>query len=192
MNMTVQTDSLKMMKIYFVTIVRQIFCLTMVISLLVLRNNENDNVANFCGLIKVFILVVNCVYLIRHIIKNSAYELSCGTWMFTCIVDACFSLQILISVLFHFQDFIENSIIVFNIYLMLYLSFDTMLNLIVLLLTVMSVKPYSIRNDETLKLVSNDNSSKEIGNNFQDVRCSFASSGQNPCKGEVVVSPSLS
>lgn len=160
MNMSVQTENLKMLKIYFVTIVRQIFCLIMVISLLVLRNNENDNVANFCGSIKIFILIMNCVYLIRHIIKNSTYELSCGTWIATCIVDACFSLQILISVLFHFQDFIESSIIVFDIYLMLYLSFDTMINLVVLLLTVMSAKPYSIRNDETLKLVSNNDSSK--------------------------------
>ena len=158
MNMSVQTENLKMLKIYFVTIVRQMFCLTMMISLLVLRNNENDNVANLCGLIKIFVFVMNCVHLIRHIIENSTYELSCGTWIATCIVDACFSLQILISVLFHLQDFNENSILVFNIYLMLYLSFETMLNLIVLLLTVMSVKPYSIGNDETLKLVRNDNS----------------------------------
>ena len=123
------------------------------------------NTCKSSDLLKIFIFVMNCVYLIRHIIKNSTYELSCGTWIATCIVDACFSLQILISVLFHLQDFNENSILVFNMYLMLYLSFDTMLNLIVLLLTVKSINPYSIRNDETLELVRNDDSSKMSNRN---------------------------
>ena len=162
MNVSVQTEDIKMFKIYFVTIVRQFFSLIMMVSLLVLRNNKNDDVTNFCGLVKLFIFILNCVYLIRHIINDSIMKPCNGIWIASCIVDSCFSIQMLISVLFHFQDFDGNSIIVLNIYLMLYLLLDTMFNLIVILLTVMSVN--FVMNDGALKLATIINNSSKVKN----------------------------
>ena len=129
-----------MKKIFILTIIREFLCLIIVFSLLILRNDSNDMVTVLCGLIKLFILLWNGAYIIKYIKKNSAETSSIGLWMVCCVVDACFSLQILISVLFHFQNSIEKSIILLNIYVMVYVSFDTMISLLLLLVIVIDLK----------------------------------------------------
>ena len=151
--MSVQIENFKMLKLIILTIVRQIFSLIIVFSLLVLRNDVNDIITDFCGLIKIMIFIWNCINLIKRFVTNLDKNSSFGTWIISCIVDACFSLQMLISVVFHFQDFIENLIMELNINLILYLLFDTIINLILLLLIVLSLKTYTVLIDEASKLI---------------------------------------
>ena len=154
-----------MLKLIILTIVRQFFSLIIVFSLLVLRNDVNDIIPDFCGLIKIVIFIWNCINLIKRFVTNLDKSLSFGTWIVSCIVDACFSLQMLISVVFHFQDFIENSIMELNINLILYLLFDTIINLIHLLLIVLSIKPYTVITDEPSRSFKHINTLGELREN---------------------------
>ena len=132
----------KVTRIYFLTIIRQVLNIIIVGSLLILRNQADDVVTSLCVLIKIFLLLWNCVYAFKHVNKHSEEIIDFGRWMISCIVDGCFSIQILISILFHFQDSIESSTRLLDIYLMLYLLFDTMVNLIFLLLMATSFISY--------------------------------------------------
>ena len=140
----------KVTKIYFLTIIRQVFSIIIVCSLLILRNQADDVVTSLCVLIKILLLLWNCGYANKHVNQHSEEIIVFGRWIISCIVDGCFSIQILISISFHFQDSIENSTRSLDIYLMIYLLFDTMVNLIFILLMATSLISYLTKENVNL------------------------------------------
>ena len=137
-------------RVYILTIIRQVFSIIIVGSLLILRNNADDVVTSLCVLIKILLLLWNCGYAYKHVNQHSEEIIVFGRWIISCIVDGCFSIQILISILFHFQDSIENSTRSLDIYLMIYLLFDTMVNLIFILLMATSLISYLTKENMNL------------------------------------------
>ena len=111
--------------------------------------------------------MLSIVYAFEHVNKHSEEIIDFGRWIISCIVDACFSIQILISILFHFQDSIENSTRLLEIYLMLYLLSDTMVNLIFLLLMVTSFISYFTKDNMNVVKAINSSTQQMLINNIK-------------------------
>ena len=125
-------------KIFALTLTRQIISFVIFIPLIILRNDLDDIVTFLCCFVKILILFANCGLLIK---KNKSKCHLLGLWIISCVMDSCFSMQMLISIIFHSEDFHEdNSILLYNFYLMVYIIFDTIMNMFLVLLIVIAIK----------------------------------------------------
>ena len=128
-------------KFLVVTIIRELVSLSIIISLILLRNNSDDIVTFVCGFVKFLILSVNFYFLLQRTKKSQPRR-----WLLSCVLDACFSMQMLISVIFHSYDVskIQESHVVSGFgetyYLMISIVVDTILNLNTILLFGLGVK----------------------------------------------------
>ena len=122
-------------KFIVVTLIRELVSLSIIILLILLRNNSDDIVTFVCGFVKLLILSTNIVFLLQRTKKSQPRR-----WLLSCVLDACFSMQMLISVIFHSYDAskIQESHAVSGFgetyYLMISIIVDTILNLNIILL----------------------------------------------------------
>ena len=122
-------------KFLVVTLIRESVSLSIIVLLILLKNNTDDIVTFFCGFVKFLILSANFYFLVQRTTKNQPRR-----WLICCILDACFSMQMLISVIFHSYDVskIRESYAVSDFgktyYLMISIIVDTLLNLNTILL----------------------------------------------------------
>ena len=122
-------------KFLVVTIIRELVSFSITILLISLRNNSDDIVTFVCGFVKFLILSANFYFLLQRTKKSQPRR-----WLLSCVLDACFSMQMLISVIFHSYDVskIQESHVVSGFgetyYLMISIIVDTLLNLNTILL----------------------------------------------------------
>ena len=122
-------------KFLVVTIIRELVSLSIIILLILLRDNSDDIITFVCGFVKFLILSANFYFLLQKTKNNQPRR-----WLLSCVLDACFSMQMLISVIFHSYDVseIQKSHAVSGFgetyYLMISIIVDTILNLNTILL----------------------------------------------------------
>ena len=128
-------------KFLVATIIRELVSLSIIILLISLRNDSDDIVTFVCGFVKFLILSANFYFLLQKTKGNQPRR-----WLLCCILDACFSMQMLISVIFHSYDVskIQESHVesVFGeaFYLRISIIIDTIVNLNTILLFGLGVK----------------------------------------------------
>ena len=128
-------------KFLVVTLIRESVSLSIIVLLILLKNNTDDIVTFFCGFVKFLILSANFYFLLQRTKKSQPRR-----WLLSCVLDACFSMQMLISVIFHSYDVskIQESHVVSGFgetyYLMISIIVDTILNLNTILLFGLGVK----------------------------------------------------
>ena len=122
-------------KFLVVTLLREIVSLSIIIVLILLRKDSDDIVTFVCGFVRLLILSTNFYFLLQKTKNNQPRR-----WLLSCVLDACFSMQMLISVIFHSYDVskVQESHAVSGFgetyYLMISILVDTILNLNTILL----------------------------------------------------------
>ena len=120
-----------------VTLVREIVSILTIITLMILKKDPGDIVTFICCSVKVFILSANGYYLIK---KYKTEKRQPRMWLLCCVLDASFSMQMLISVLFYSCDVPRSQVpqvspsFGFTYYLMIFIIADVLLNLNILFL----------------------------------------------------------
>ena len=120
-----------------VTLIREVVSILTIIALVVLKKDSGDIVTFVCCSVKVLILSANGYFLIkRYETKKNQPKV----WLLCCVLDASFSMQMLISVLFYSCDVPRSQVAQtapsfgFLYYLMIFIIADVLLNLNILFL----------------------------------------------------------
>ena len=120
-----------------VTLVREVVSILTIITLIVLKKDSGDILTFICCSVKVLILSANGYFLIkRYETKKNQPKV----WLLCCVLDASFSMQMLISVLFYSCDVPRSQVAQaapsfgFLYYLIIFIIADVLLNLNILFL----------------------------------------------------------
>ena len=122
-------------KFLIVTLIRESVSLSIIISLILLRKDSDDIVTFVCYFVKLLILSANFFFLLQRTKKSQPRR-----WLLSCVLDACFSMQMLISVIFHSYDVSKIQVSHASkgfgdtYYLVIFIIVDTILNLNIILL----------------------------------------------------------
>ena len=143
-----------------VTLVREIVGILTIITLIVQKKDSDDIVTFICCSVKVLILSANGYVLLKRYENEKRQP---KVWLLCCVLDATFSMQMLISVLFYSCDVPRSQLTQVSpsfgltYYLMIFIIADILLNLNILFLFGLGVNH---KNRESLKIynssVSND------------------------------------
>ena len=120
-----------------VTLVRELVSILTIITLILLKKDSGDIVTFICCSVKVLILSANG-YVLTKRYENEKRRTR--MWLLCCVLDASFSMQILISVLFYSCDVPRSQVAQvapsfgFTYYLIIFIIADVLLNLNILFL----------------------------------------------------------
>ena len=120
-----------------VTLAREVMSIFTIITIIVLKKDSGDIVIFICCSVKVLILSANGYVLIKRYENEKRRT---RMWLLCCVLDASFSMQMLISVLFYSCDVPRSQVAEvapsfgFTYYLMIFIIADVLLNLNILFL----------------------------------------------------------
>ena len=120
-----------------VTLAREVMSIVTIITIIVLKKDSGDIATFICCSVKVLILSANGYVLIKRYENEKRRT---RMWLLCCVLDASFSMQMLISVLFYSCDVPRSQVTQaapsfgFLYYLMIFIIADVLLNLNILFL----------------------------------------------------------